>query len=49
VIIDSGELGALKSITGDLVLPQGNSETDIQFNYNLGGGALMGLGCEYIF
>lgn len=46
-ILDSGELGAIKSITANLAFPNLNliKETDIRFNYDLGGGALMDMGC----
>lgn len=49
-ILDSGELGAIKSITANLAFPNLNiiKETDIRFNYDLGGGALMDMGCEHI-
>jgi hypothetical protein len=39
-------MGAIKSITADLALPKAVSETDVQFDYEMGGGALMALGCE---
>jgi predicted dehydrogenase len=45
-ILDSGELGAIKSVTANVVFPKAGSETDVQFDYEMGGGALMGLGCE---
>ncbi|KAF8225364.1 NAD(P)-binding protein [Tricholoma matsutake] len=44
-ILDSGELGAIKSLTVNLAVPNVISDSDIQFNYDLGGGALMGMGC----
>ena len=50
-IIDSGELGAIKSITANLSVPRSSrfSESDIRFDYGLGGGALMDMGCMHIF
>jgi predicted dehydrogenase len=47
-ILDSGELGAVKSITATLVVPNVMKETNIRFDYDLGGGALMDMGCENI-
>ncbi|KDR80644.1 hypothetical protein GALMADRAFT_61157 [Galerina marginata CBS 339.88] len=48
-IIDSGELGAVKNITVDLMIPKGGfGDGDIRFDYSLGGGALMDLGCYVI-
>jgi Predicted dehydrogenases and related proteins len=47
--LDSGELGAIKGISMSLMLPRGLiKDTDIRFNYALGGGALMDMGCEYL-
>jgi predicted dehydrogenase len=49
-ILDSGELGAIKSIMGNLAVPKILfNDTDIRYNYDLGGGALMDMGCEYNF
>jgi predicted dehydrogenase len=47
-ILDSGELGAIKSIETSLALPKGLMPADdIRFNYELGGGAMMDLGCTF--
>ncbi|KAJ7766203.1 NAD(P)-binding protein [Mycena metata] len=44
-IIDSGELGAVKSTKTSLTFPAGLFKTDdIRYNYSLGGGALMDMG-----
>ncbi|KAJ7180879.1 NAD(P)-binding protein [Mycena filopes] len=48
-IIESGELGAVKSTSTALTLPAGVMKPgDIRFNYTLGGGALMDMGCYTI-
>ncbi|THU80558.1 NAD(P)-binding protein [Dendrothele bispora CBS 962.96] len=45
-IIDSGELGRLKSIENKLTTPAGFiKKDDIRFNLSLGGGSLMDMGC----
>ncbi|KAF4610430.1 hypothetical protein D9613_007038 [Agrocybe pediades] len=45
-IIDSGEIGAIQNITAELMLPKGLfGDDDIRYDYELGGGALMDLGC----
>ncbi|KAF5383625.1 hypothetical protein D9615_003556 [Tricholomella constricta] len=45
-IIDSGDLGAIKHISATLALPKGIMKSnDIRYNYALGGGALMDMGC----
>ncbi|TFK74985.1 NAD(P)-binding protein [Pluteus cervinus] len=46
-ILDSGELGAIKSLAVTLAVSKGtfSPATDIRFNYDLGGGALMDMGC----
>ncbi|KAF8967633.1 hypothetical protein BDZ97DRAFT_1802513 [Flammula alnicola] len=45
-IIDSGELGAVKNITVNMILPKGPvGVDDIRFDYSLGGGAMMDMGC----
>lgn len=47
-ILDSGELGAIKGITAALSTPKGSiSSDDIRLNYDLGGGALMDMGCVF--
>ena len=48
-IVQSGELGKIKSITGEFALPGLLSplffeKKDVRFNYDLGGGAVMDLG-----
>ncbi|KAG6902581.1 hypothetical protein C0995_014588 [Termitomyces sp. Mi166 len=47
VIIDSKELGAIKHISASLAIPKGlgPKTTDIRYNYALGGGSLMDMGC----
>ncbi|GLB41844.1 putative oxidoreductase family, NAD-binding Rossmann fold [Lyophyllum shimeji] len=48
-IIDSGELGAIKHISAVLALPKGIIRSDdIRYKYELGGGALMDMGCYTI-
>jgi len=50
-IIESGELGVVKSTTTALAMPRGMlplKADDIRFNYKLGGGALMDMGCYTI-
>ncbi|KAJ7016267.1 NAD(P)-binding protein [Mycena alexandri] len=48
-IIESGELGAVQRTTTSLTLPGGYMKAnDIRFNYSLGGGALMDMGCYTI-
>ncbi|KAH9967102.1 NAD-P-binding protein [Russula compacta] len=45
-IIDSGELGTLTSIEASLAVPGGFiKDNDIRMAYNLGGGAMMDMGC----
>ncbi|KZP30646.1 NAD(P)-binding protein, partial [Athelia psychrophila] len=45
-ILDSGELGPIKTMYGSFALPQGFvGADDINFQYALGGGALIGCGC----
>lgn len=45
-IIDSGELGAIKSIEAKMHAPKGVvTEGDIRYDFALGGGALMDCGC----
>ncbi|KAF7370108.1 hypothetical protein MSAN_00640900 [Mycena sanguinolenta] len=44
-IIESGELGAVKSTSTTMTVPSGTMKADdIRFNYGLGGGALMDMG-----
>lgn len=50
-IIDSGELGKVKSVTGEFAVPSLLSplfflKDDIRYIYNLGGGATMDMGGE---
>ena len=47
-IIDSGELGTLTNIEASLAVPGGFiKDNDIRMAYNLGGGAMMDMGCEF--
>ncbi|KAF8906208.1 hypothetical protein CPB84DRAFT_1770236 [Gymnopilus junonius] len=44
-IIKSGEIGAVKEVSVDMLLPRGSfSEGDIRYDFSLGGGAFMDLG-----
>lgn len=46
-ILDSKELGAIKSISAALTAPSGTAkEDDIRWNYELGGGSTMDPGCK---
>ena len=46
-ILESKELGAIKNISATLALPGGFIKDDnIRFDYTLGGGAMMDLGCK---
>lgn len=48
-ILDSGELGAIKSLEARLAIPRGAmKDDDIRFDLSLGGGALMDMGCKWI-
>ncbi|TFK26201.1 NAD(P)-binding protein [Coprinopsis marcescibilis] len=45
-IVDSNELGKILNVSATLVVPSGMfSPDDIRFDYDLGGGALMDVGC----
>ncbi|EIW80900.1 NAD(P)-binding protein [Coniophora puteana RWD-64-598 SS2] len=45
-IIDSGEIGTVKETYASLVMPGGViKDDDIRFQYDLGGGSLMDMGC----
>lgn len=47
-IIESGELGAIKHAEATLKIPKGlMPEDDIRFDYSLGGGAMMDMGCTF--
>ncbi len=49
-IIDSGELGAIKHIDARLAIPAGKFKAgDIRYEYDLGGGGLMDMGCMQFF
>lgn len=48
-IVSSGELGKIKSVSASLLVPwqmQIAKPDDIRFNFDLGGGILMDMGCE---
>jgi predicted dehydrogenase len=48
-ILDSGELGNIKSLETSLGVPKGMfNAQDIRFDYGLGGGAMMDMGCKLI-
>jgi len=50
-IVDSGELGTMTKIEASLALPANPfllRDDDIRLNYDLGGGAMMDLGCELL-
>jgi predicted dehydrogenase len=45
-ILESGELGALQSTRASLAMPKGMfPQDDIRFDYDLGGGVMMDMGC----
>jgi predicted dehydrogenase len=47
-ILESGELGAIKHAEAYMKAPKGLlPEDDIRFNYSLGGGAMMDMGCTW--
>ena len=47
-IVDSGELGTLTKIEANLAVPSGFiKDNDIRMVYDLGGGAMMDMGCEF--
>ena len=47
-IVDSGELGTLTKIEANLAVPSGFiKDGDIRMLYDLGGGAMMDMGCEF--
>jgi predicted dehydrogenase len=47
-IVDSGELGTLTKIEANLAVPSGFiKDNDIRMVYELGGGCLMDMGCEF--
>ena len=49
-ILESRELGAIKNISVSMQLPtRFFKEDDIRFDYSLGGGAMMDLGCRVLF
>ncbi|KAF9258278.1 NAD(P)-binding protein, partial [Marasmius fiardii PR-910] len=47
-ILDSGELGAIKNIQVYNMAPMPWADDDIRYNYDLGGGGLMDMGCYTI-
>jgi predicted dehydrogenase len=49
-ILESKELGAIKNISVTMILPQPFfKDDDIRYDYTLGGGAMMDLGCGCYF
>ena len=49
-IVESGELGKLKSVSGILCIPYvvlRRKDDNTHFNLELGGGIMMDMGCEY--
>lgn len=47
-ILDSGELGTVQHIAVNLATPKGFIKpSDIRFDYGLGGGAMMDMGCAW--
>ena len=47
-IVGSGELGIITKIEANLILPSGLiKDNDIRMVYDLGGGSMMDLGCEF--
>ncbi len=47
-IVDSGELGTLTKIDANFAIPSGFvKDNDIRMVYDLGGGVMMDLGCEF--
>ncbi|KAF8659830.1 hypothetical protein AX16_001715 [Volvariella volvacea WC 439] len=49
VILESGELGAVRNLSATLTVPSGFvPQGDIRLDYQLGGGALMDMGCYTI-
>jgi hypothetical protein len=47
-IVDSGELGTLTKIEANLAVGSGFvKDNDIRMVYDLGGGAMMDMGCEF--
>jgi hypothetical protein len=47
-IVDSGELGTLTKIEANLAIPSGFvKDNDICMAYDLGGGVMMDMGCEF--
>ncbi|KAK1230606.1 hypothetical protein PQX77_006301 [Marasmius sp. AFHP31] len=47
-IVTSGELGPIQNIKTSLMIPFNWPDDDIRYHYDLGGGALMDLGCYTI-
>ncbi|KAL0566394.1 hypothetical protein V5O48_015618 [Marasmius crinis-equi] len=48
MIVDSGELGPIRNITVTNSAPLNWAEDDIRYNYDLGGGGMMDMGCYTI-
>ena len=47
-IVDSGELGTLTKIEANLAVPSGSiKDNDIRMIYEMGGGCMMDMGCEF--
>ena len=48
-IVDSGELGTLTKIEANFSIPRFFiKDNDIRMVYDLGGGAMMDLGCKFL-
>lgn len=45
--MQSGELGPVKSLNASLAMPSMFDEQDIRYNFDLGGGGMMDMGCTF--